>query len=245
MNPAPISRLVHRWQTALITNAMINRWRSEMIIVRGYRYSNCVPTCHALRSSTMRALRNQVVEHEAARIHHEARVERAHRRLHARSLRHHGLRVVDGVQTLHGDLLYSHIGRLVHGRYPSLPSIALTIFHIVVHSVRRHQRRVHRVLRLGIVRPINTHLAVEAEGSLDQRRQADANHIANEDNEQIDGLQSVDGTIDDEDDQAQKGQQEEDGVAHEHRASDLQGLLRNHRTNTGDQQGSHQTRSGD
>ena len=151
MNPAPISRLVHRWQTALITNAMINRWSSEMIMVRGNRYSNCVPTCHTLRSSTMRALRNQVVEHEAARIHHEARVERAQRRLHARRLRHHGLRVVDGVQTLHSDLLHSHIGRLVHRRYPSRTAIALTIFHIIIHAVRGHQRRVHRVLRLGII----------------------------------------------------------------------------------------------
>ena len=193
----------------------------------------------------MRALRNQVVEHEAARIHHEARVERAHRRLHARSLRHHGLRVVDGVQTLHSDLLHSHIGRLVHRRCPSFPSITLTIFHIVVHAVRRHQRRVHRVLRLCIVGSINTHLAVEAEGSLDQRRQADANHVANENHQQIDGLQSVDGTINDEDHQTHKRQQEEDGVAHEHRASDLQRLLRNHCTNTGDQQGSHQTRSAD
>lgn len=89
-----------------------------MIIVRGNKYSNCVPTCHTLRLRTMRALRNQVVEHEATRIHHDARVERAHRCLHARSLRHHGLRVVHGVQTLHSDLLHSHIGRLVHGRYP-------------------------------------------------------------------------------------------------------------------------------
>ena len=244
MNPAPISRLVHRWQTALMTNAMMNRWMRETIMVRGNRYSNCVPTCHSLRFPTMRALGDQMVEHEATRIHHEARVERAHRRLHARSLRHHRLRVVDRVQTLHSDLLHRHIGLVVDGRYRSSVPGTPTIFHIVrLHSLRRHQSGAHRVLRLRVIEAHRPDLAVEAERALDQRGQADAHHIGNKDEDQVDGLQSVDLSIEDEEDQTQERDQEEDRVAKEHHGTNLQRLLRNHRTDGRDQQGSHQTRS--
>ena len=194
-----------------------------------------MPTCHALPSSTMRALRNQVIEHEAARVQHKARIERAHRYLHARRLGHHGLSVVDRVQTLHRDLLHRDIRIFVHGSYPSSVPVIQTIFHIVrVHAVRRHQSGAHRVLRLVLSPPNRHDLAVEAEGPLDQRRKADAHHIGKENEDQIDGLQTVDRTIVDETDQAQKGEQEKDCVTQEHHFSDLQRLLRNHGTNSRD-----------
>ena len=44
MNPASIIREVQRWQTALVINVMITKKTREMSIVKGKRYSNCVPT---------------------------------------------------------------------------------------------------------------------------------------------------------------------------------------------------------
>ena len=187
----------------------------------------------------MCTFRNQVVENKSAGIHHYLVVDGGNRVLGPIRLCNHRLHTVDGIHALHSDLLHSDLSGFVHRSYSSLPTRESTIFYVILHAISTHQRRIHCVVGLRISPSSKTHSLIETECTLDHARDANANHISNENNKAINRLKSINGTIVDEDHQPNESKQEEESVTKEHSTSYIQGLLRNPRTNARNEQRTH------